>query len=148
MKFTNFLTPEDEKEVSLAIAAAERNTSGEIRVHIDKNCKGDPLDRAKSLFQKLDMHQTQFRNGVLIYISIDDHKLAIFGDEGIYSTLDADFWQYEIDILTEHFGKGHYLDGLVEVVSQIGKKLKENFPFEQKGDLNELDNEISYGEEK
>lgn len=146
MKFENFLTPDEEQQVADAISEAENGTSGEIRVHIDKKCSGDALERAHYLFEKMDMYNTQFRNGVLVYIAIDDHKLAIFGDEGIHASVDDTFWQSEIDLLIEHFKNENYLDGISKVVHDIGQKLSENFPFDQKGDLNELDNEIRYGD--
>lgn len=146
MKFESFLTKEEEQLVADAIELAEKNTSGEIRIHIDKKCKSDALESAKTVFAKMKMHETAFRNGVIVYIAIDDHKLAIFGDEGIHTKVDDSFWQKEIEILIDYFKKEAYLDGITTVIHEIGDKLSENFPFDQKGDKNELDNEITYGD--
>jgi len=52
----------------MAIKDAEKDTSGEIRVHIENYCKGDILDRAAQLFGILKMHKTEKRNGVLFYL--------------------------------------------------------------------------------
>jgi uncharacterized membrane protein len=145
MKIEAFLSKDQEEAIAAAISAAERQTSGEIKVHLDLKCSGDPLERTRTLFTEMNMQKTQFRNGVLIYVATDDHKLAIFGDEGIHSCVGDAFWQQEIDLMVSHFKKGEYQEGITQVIAQIGEKLHENFPFEQKGDTNELDNEVTYG---
>ena len=81
-----FLSEEERGAVERAIAAAERETSGEIRVHISRNVKGDPLEAASRVFARLGMHQTAARNGVLIYISVADHRFAIVGESLIRYT--------------------------------------------------------------
>ena len=81
-----FLSSDDELAVVQAIQQAEKKTSGEVRVHIEKKCpKKDPIKRATSLFQKLGMHKTELRNGVIVYVATEDHLLAIWGDEGIHT---------------------------------------------------------------
>ena len=72
------------RRIEHAIAQAELTTSAELRVHLEDNCKEDPLDRAAYLFEKLEMHKTALRNGVLIYVAFQDRKLAILGDAGIH----------------------------------------------------------------
>lgn len=146
MKIEDFLSPEQENAIADAIGAAEKNTSGEIRVHLDKLCKKDPLDRAKELFTNLKMHETKLRNGVIVYISVDDHKLAIFGDEGIHNHVGQEFWEEDIQILINFFQQDKFLDGILAIVDRIGEKLKVYFPYDDKGDINELDNTVSYGE--
>ncbi|MDP4683276.1 MAG: TPM domain-containing protein, partial [Crocinitomicaceae bacterium] len=96
-----------------AIAAAELNTSGEIRVHIDKVCKKDPIERAIEMFAKLGMHKTELKNGVLFFVSMENHKLAIIGDKGINEAVTADFWDSIRDEMIQHFKQGLYTEGLV-----------------------------------
>ncbi|MFO7829685.1 MAG: TPM domain-containing protein, partial [Bacteroidales bacterium] len=83
MKASEFFSTEQKKQITDAIKEAELNTSGEIRVHIEMDCKEDVLDRAAFMFEKLAMHKTELRNGVLFYLSIKDRKFAILGDAGI-----------------------------------------------------------------
>lgn len=147
MKIEDFLSTEQENAIAEAIGTAEKNTSGEIRVHLDKYCKKDPLDRAKELFVRLKMHETKQRNGVIVYISVDDHKLAIFGDEGIHNLVGQEFWDEDIHILIGFFQQDKFHDGILAVIDRIGEKLKVYFPYEDKGDTNELDNTVSYGED-
>ncbi|MFP8487723.1 TPM domain-containing protein [Gracilimonas sp. Q87] len=140
-----FLSPEQEEHIVEAIQEAEEATSGEIRVHIEKKCKADdPIERAKQVFAELKMHETEFRNGVIVYVAWKDHKVAIWGDKGIHSKVGQSFWDEELELILKYFKAGDYQTGLTEVVLQIGQKLKESFPFEQKGEVNELSNTISY----
>jgi uncharacterized membrane protein len=143
-----FLTQEQEEHVVEAIRLAEEATSGEIRVHVEKKCKAEtPIERAKQVFAELKMHETDLRNGVIVYIAWKDQKVAIWGDEGIHEKLGQSFWESEVELLISYFQKEDYETGISEVVLQIGQKLKEFFPY-QDGDVNELSNTISYNKEK
>ena len=131
--------------ITNAIKAAEKNTSGELRVHIEAKCKADPLDRAAYIFEKLKMHKTELRNGVLFYLAIDDKKFAILGDAGINSKVPANFWEEVKQIAFSHFKDGQIAEGLEKSILKAGEQLKAHFPY-QKDDVNELDDEISFGE--
>lgn len=140
-----FLTQEQEEHIVESIQQAEQATSGEVRIHIEKTCKAEsPIDRAKEVFAELKMHETEFRNGVIVYVAWKDQKVAIWGDEGIHEKVGQEFWEEELELILKYFKAGDYETGLSEVVLQIGQKLKENFPYEQKGEVNELSDEISY----
>ncbi len=144
----NFLTEEQEKSVIRAIREAENNTSGEIRVHIESQCKtDDPIKRAKQVFGELGMHETQLRNGTIIYVATEDHKIAIWGDQGIHEKVGQDFWNDELELITKYFMADDYESGLREAVLKIGEKLQEFFPY-QDDDINELSDDISYGDDK
>ncbi len=83
MPARKFLTEEQEERIIDAITRAEADTTGEIRVHIEFDCKGDPLKRAAKLFHRLKMDRTRRRNGVLLYIASKARKVAVYGDSGI-----------------------------------------------------------------
>lgn len=143
-----FLTKEQEESIVSAISEAEKETSGEIRIHIEKKCKAETaLERAKEVFAELKMHETELRNGVIVYVAWKDKKVAIWGDEGIHQKVGQQFWENELELILKFFKEGDFETGLSEVVLQIGQKLKEFFPY-QKGDINELSNEISYNKDK
>jgi uncharacterized membrane protein len=146
MKIEDFLSPDEEAEIVDAIADAENHTSGEIRVHLEKKCKGDALNRAIKLFAKLKMHETNLKNGILIYVAVEDHKLAIFGDAGIHSIVGQAFWDEDIALMISHFKQGEYKKGIIEVVRRIGDKLHKHFPADATDNPDELDNSISFGE--
>ncbi len=141
--FTDFISDEDEKRILKAIARAENNTSGEIRVHLHRNGKGDVFKNAVKTFEKLGMTRTALRNGVLIYIDVDKRQFAVIGDQGIHAKVDKEFWKRITDVLHRDFSQNKFTDGIVAAVLEIGKQLKRHFPY-RKDDINELPDEISY----
>ncbi|OYU84580.1 MAG: hypothetical protein CFE24_05960 [Flavobacterium sp. BFFFF2] len=140
------LTKAQQATVVAAIEAAEHQTSGEIRIHLEKKCAVEPIERAHQLFLELGMQQTQARNGVLIYVAYDDRKMAICGDEGIHAVVGDGFWQSTYELMRKHFAQDQLCEGLIAGVDQAGQQLKKYFPY-QTDDQNELPNTISFGNE-
>jgi uncharacterized membrane protein len=143
MNASNFFTEEEKKALELQIFNAEQNTSGEIRIHLEQSCKEDVLDRAVSVFESLNMHETKLRNGVLFYVAIDDHKFAILGDAGINEKVPANFWNAVKEEVLDHFKGGNYFIGLDKGVKMAGEKLKTYFPVSDQNP-NELSDEITF----
>ena len=143
-KVENFLTLEEEQAVVEAIRISEMETSGEIRVHIEKTTTIAAFDRALEVFHLLKMDETQLKNGVLIYVAINDHVFAICGDKGINDLVPADFWESTKEIMAAHFKNGNFKQGLIDGVTKAGEQLKKYFPYHE-NDSNELSNEISKG---
>jgi uncharacterized membrane protein len=140
----NFFTDEEKKRIAEAIRTAELETSGEICLHVEGNCKVDVLDCAAYWFKKLNMHQTALRNGVLFYLAVNDHKFAIIGDAGINSKVPDDFWENIKEHMRLKFKEGLFADALVDGILMAGDQLKTHFPY-QNGDINELSDDISFG---
>ena len=143
----DFLSQEEKEEVVAAIKEAELNTSGEIRLHIDNKCKEDVMDHAAFVFEKLQMHKTELRNGVLFYLAVKDHKFAILGDAGINAKVPENFWDNIKNHMENLFKQGEFANGLSEGIKMAGEQLKKHFPY-QSDDVNELPDEISFGNEK
>jgi uncharacterized membrane protein len=139
-----FFTKREKDAIQKAILNAELDTSGEIRVHIETQCDSNVLDRAAYLFKKMDMHKTELRNGVLIYLAVKSKKFAIIGDKGINAVVPENFWDSTKDKMEAHFKKGEFVTGLTEGIENAGKLLKKNFP-RHLDDINELPDEISFG---
>jgi uncharacterized membrane protein len=145
-KKKEFFTTDQQNRMVEAIKEAERNTSGEVRVFVEGRCKYvDPVDRAKEIFFSLKMDATIDRNAVLLYIALDDHQLALFADEGIYRRLGAEYWNKEVKKIIAAFTRDDYTGGICTVVKDIGDALTEHFPYNDKGDKNELPDEIVFG---
>lgn len=135
----------EEQLILSAIKEAEKNTSGEIRLHVEQHCTSkDTYERAIEVFEKLEMTATEERNGVLIYMAIADKTFAIIGDEGINDVVPENFWNETRDIMVSHFKNGKIALGLVEGINSAGQQLKTFFPY-KKDDVNELSDDISYG---
>ena len=141
----DFFNKKELLEIKKAILNAELDTSGEIRVHIENECKGDVLDRASYLFSKLGMDRTDLHNGVLFYLAIKSQKFAIIGDSGINKEVPENFW---VDIkaqMAEKFNSGEFTTGLSDGITMAGVRLKKHFPHHI-DDINELPDEISFGD--
>ena len=141
-KIEDFLTQIEEAQIIDAIRVAENNTSGEIRVHLEKTSDKNPLERAKEVFYFLKMDETKNHNGVLFYVAVDDKKFSVLGDEGIDKVVSKDFWESIKDAVIKQFSQQKYADGLKEGILETGKKLKEYFPYKL-DDKDELPNKIS-----
>lgn len=146
-KWLNFWSSKPAQNMELivkAIKEAERNTSGEIRVVVDTfGSKKDILDRTKKVFQKEKMHFTEQRNAVLFYIDLKYHQIAIWGDEGIYDKVGKEYWQAVVEaILLQIKAEENWITGLHNGILELGKTLKQYYPYEQKGDLNELKDDV------
>lgn len=137
------ISSSDEARLTKAIQNAEFKTSGEIRVHIEKICKGDVVEAAKKKFAELKMHQTKDRNGILFYLAINSKSFAVWGDEGIHQKVTDEFWKSITDCSIGYFKKNEFVSGIEKAVEMCGEKLKYYFPIEA-DDKNELANEISY----
>lgn len=147
MNASTFFTAEEQEKLMASIREAEKETSGEIRVHIDATCREDVLDRAAWMFKKLGMEKTSERNGVLFYLAVKDRKFAILGDAGINAKVPGDFWDCISELLARNFREGKFIEGLSEGILLSGKQLKKHFPY-RKEDINELSDELSFGKEE
>lgn len=133
-----------QKRLMAAIAEGESHTSGQLRLHVEARCNEDVLDHAANIFEKLGMHQTDERNGVLFYFSLGDHKFAILGDAGINAKAPEGFWDRIRDEMVVFFKQSDYIGGLEHGIREAGKELAQDFPRHD-DTKNELSDEISFG---
>jgi len=138
----------EQRRIVEAIKKAERTTSGEIRVFVESRCSYvDPMDRAKELFFRLNMQQTQAHNAVLVYVALTDRQLALYGDEGIYRKTGGDpYWVAEVHLMKRFFREGRVADGIAQGVLDIGNALALHFPYHIDTDKNELPDDIVFGD--
>jgi uncharacterized membrane protein len=139
-----WMSDDDLAAVTTAIAAAERVTSAEIRVHLDLRGPGDPMARAVAVFEELRMHHTRDRNGVLVYVGLEDHRLAVVGDQGIHERVGQPYWERLVAELRTHFAQGRPRQGLTAILNDLGRELAQHFP-RRPDDVNELTDELSVG---
>jgi uncharacterized membrane protein len=144
-KKKEFFSDEEQDRIVQAIRFAERRTSGEIRVYMESRCRFvNPVDRAIEVFYGLKMEKTDDRNGVLVYVAVKDRQLAIFGDEAIHQRVGSDFWELEVKKMLDEFNSAHFVEGIVDIVKDIGEALYHHFPYERE-DKNELPDNIVFG---
>jgi len=142
-----FLTPGERESVEEAVAQAERHTSGEIKIFIDRFCWEDIEEKAARVFRKLRLDETAGRNGVLIYIVTTNREFLIHGDEGIDRAVPDNFWDDVRGRMQQDFRAGEFGNGLVAAIHAIGEKLGRYFPREE-DDVNEISDNVEYGTER
>jgi uncharacterized membrane protein len=131
-----FFTKDELLEIELAIKEAEKNTSGELVVHIDSKCNNYPLARAKYIFKTKKLHKTKLRNAVLFYLAVDSRKFAIWADEGINQKVEDNFWNQIASEMTKDFKNSNFVEGLKKAITMAGEALQSHFPYDQQGSLN------------
>jgi len=137
---------DEEARIASAIRAAERGTSGEIRLYVEDYCQKDhPAERAQELFQLFGMYNTQNRNAVLIYLAEKSRQFALWGDAGIHEKVGRQFWEEEKRLLREYLQRDEAAEGVSKVILMLGDRLRTFFPNDEKTDINELPDEIIYG---
>ena len=143
MTHKEFIAKLDKDRITQAIASAEQQTSGEIRIHIQPRATGGDLRFiAERTFERLGMAKTALRNGVLLFIASEERKFVILGDKGIDEKVPAGFWDDIAAKLTVRFQHGVFTEGIVDAIQAAGEHLKEFFP-RASDDVDELSNDIS-----
>jgi uncharacterized membrane protein len=145
MRTHEFLSKLDHDRIVRAIAEAEKKSSGEMRVYVQRgHLKGDAINAAQKQFRKLGMQKTQEHNGVLIFVAPRARKFAVVGDEGVHQKCGEEYWQRLIDSMREHFKKEDFNQALLEAIEKTGQLLAQHFPKIETG-KDELPNEIVEG---
>lgn len=145
MRSREFLSKLEHDRIVHAIREAESKTSGEIRVYVQRGkLKADPLIVAQKKFQRLQMHKTQERNAVLIFVAPREHKFAVVGDKAIHEKCGDEFWQRVVEGMRTHFQNEKFSHALIEAIQEISKLLAEHFP-KALGNGNELPDDLIEG---
>jgi uncharacterized membrane protein len=139
----------DFEAIAQAVEEAERATSAEVRVHLERRVpvargagRGDTLRRARDVFAHLGMHRTALRHGVLVYLAFEDRQVAIVGDEGIHARVGDAYWPQIRDLMVERLRRGEARAAVVDAVRELGLALGRHFP-RQRGDTDELSDSVS-----
>jgi uncharacterized membrane protein len=136
----------DVNRVKAAIAAAERETSGEVRVSVSRFFWGSVRRAAEKAFVRLGMSATKDRNGILFFIVPARKRFTVLGDSGIHAKVGQEFWDSLAGLLSGHFRKGEFTGGLVAAIEEAGRQLAAHFPYDPAADVNELADDIDFGE--
>jgi uncharacterized membrane protein len=135
----------DVERVKAAIAAAERAASGEIRVSVSRFFWGSVRRAAEKAFIRLGMAGTKDRNGVLFFIVPARKRFTILGDAGIHAKVGQEFWESLAGLMSGHFRKGEFTEGLVAAIEEAGRRLAAHFPYDPAADVNELADDVDFG---
>jgi uncharacterized membrane protein len=144
-----FLSESDLDAISRAIRSAEARTSAEIRVHLERRVPHRPfrrapdvLARAQHVFRRLGMHRTIERHGVLVYIAVDERRLAVVGDEGIHARVGERHWILVRDLMIDKLRENAPRQAIERAIEELGRALAVHYP-RRPDDRNELSDEVS-----
>jgi uncharacterized membrane protein len=138
----------DDGRIKEAIVAAEKQTSGEIRVSVSRYFWGNVRRVAEKAFDRLGMRATQDRNGVLFFVVPSRRRFAVIGDEGIHQKVGQEFWDKVVASMADDFRAGKFNEGLVRGIGECGRLLAAHFPYQGEKDVNELPDDIDFGNKK
>jgi uncharacterized membrane protein len=133
--------------IAVAVRRAEARTTAEVRVHLERGVPAgrEAIGRAQEVFRRLRMHKTRQRNGVLVYLALEDRKLAIIGDAGIHARVGDAYWESVRDLMVHQLRSAAPRDAVVGAVEDLGRVLAQHFPRGPGEDPDELANEVSTG---
>lgn len=123
------------RTIEKAISASEKTHAGEIRFVVEAGlhpyeilCKKTPKKRAIELFGRLNIWDTEYNNGVLVYLLLADRDVEIVADRGIDKHVGHDGWEAicrEMELL---FRKGQFEAGLLQGIAKISAHLEKHSP--------------------
>ena len=97
--------------------------------------------RAIAIFKAGAERRTVGRTGILIYLSMGEHRAEIVADEAILKVTDAETWGEAMAALVTNVKAGRPADGLVAAAGQVGAVLASHFP-RSSGDTNEIPDKL------
>ncbi len=123
--------------IETAVVASEAKHTGEIRVVIEAGlhpyeviCKKTPRERAISLFGLLNIWDTEYNNGVLIYLLLSDRDVEIVADRGIDKPIGYDRWNAICHDMEIKFRRGEFEAGVLQGITEVTEALEKHFPLE------------------
>ncbi|MBI3788075.1 MAG: TPM domain-containing protein [Ignavibacteriales bacterium] len=142
----NLFSKPDLEAIAGAIAEIEKTTSGELRVEIrQKRHRNEKLltieQIARREFFHLGMGKTHERNGVLLFLLLEERQFYILADEHIHKKVTPDHWQEIANSMSAKFSQQQFRDGIIEAVRAAGKVLAAHYPHKA-DDKNELSNDV------
>lgn len=93
--------------------------------------------RAVTCFRVGAHHRTHGRTGIVIYLSMDEHRAEIVADDAIAAEVSDEVWGHAMAGLLSHVREDRVADGMIAAVERVGAILAENFPRND-NDINEL----------
>lgn len=99
------------------------------------------FQRALEVFYQNKVSMTKDRTGIMIFISLLEHKVEVLADCGINEKVEKEYWNTLVGRLVFKIKNGNISEGLSEAILDCGKSLQASFPIE-KDDVNEISNEL------
>jgi putative membrane protein len=98
--------------------------------------------RAMQAFVDEEVFDTQDRTGILLFVSLFEHRIEVLGDAGINQRVASDDWVEVVLRIRRGIKSGHFIDGLVDAIGMCGVLLHRKGVEIQPDDTDELSNEL------
>jgi putative membrane protein len=98
-------------------------------------------DNAVRQFLARNIHLTDQRTGVLLFLSVEERYAEVIADSGINARVQQKDWDRIVGLLVSHAGRDRLADGFCEAVAEVGALLAHHFP-PRANDRNELDDHL------
>ncbi|WP_071335149.1 TPM domain-containing protein [Burkholderia contaminans] len=84
--------------------------------------------RAIDVFSELRVWDTEYNNGILIYVLLADRDVEIIADRGIHAKVDSGEWEAICQAMEANFRRGDFESGVLRGIEQVSELLKKHFP--------------------
>jgi uncharacterized membrane protein len=139
-------TPEILKEIEHLIKASESVHTGEIRFVVEAALDFPELlsarsakERAIEVFSQLHIWDTEYNNGVLVYLLLADRAVEIVADRGIHVKVGNELWRNICRVMESDFAQENFRSGTLKGINAMTELLVTHFPrSESSHNRNEL----------
>lgn len=111
----------------------------------NKEMEAEVAEAAVVAFYRNGLYLTRDRTGVLLYISLLEHKVWLLADKGIDAKVPAGHWDVVVSRLTEGLRRHQTAAAIRRAITSIGEELRRHFPVRPE-DTNELPDVITSGD--
>jgi len=94
--------------------------------------------RAMQAFVEEEVFDTRDRTGILIFVSLREHRIEVLGDTGINQQVEPDDWAEVVARIRRGIQNDNLTEGLVEAVEMCGRLLERKGVEVRPDDENEL----------
>jgi putative membrane protein len=103
-------------------------------------------ERAALSFIDEEVFNTRDRTGILIFISLFEHRVRILGDTGINAQVKQEEWDAVVQVITDAIRNSAAASGMLEAIGMCGELLERHGVEIRPDDSNELDNRIRFSD--
>ena len=121
------------------IPAVKRHFAGQARLALATH------QRAMQAFVEKEVFSTRERTGILLFVSLLEHRIEVIGDTGINDKVSPEDWVEIVAAIQRHMKAGRLTEGLVEGIQQCGHLLEKAGVAIRSDDTNELADDVSFG---
>jgi putative membrane protein len=102
-----------------------------------KIAEEEVFEKALRVFRELELDRTAERTGILIFVSLLEHRVQVLADSGINARVKAGTWDDVVEIVLAGIKRGDLCQGLCDAIERCGEILAQDFPV-RRDDVNEL----------